>query len=191
MVPKAEIAHWLAASVLLLVGLLLLAEAVVGTEVFRRRLWRAYLWPALALAGGVLLWVIAIFSTFSAMHLIAHAIWAQVAMLAAAVQLAVVRGKLRSPRWALVTSAALLASGLAFLVHEQNDWLYSRSAFLHHAIGWTCVLAALFPVGQAVQPRRSLWRFGFAVSFLALAALLYADRDFASIFGHLGEAVGR
>lgn len=191
MVPKAEIAHWLAASVLLLVGLLLLSEAVAGTEVFRRRLWRAYLWPALALAGGVLLWVIAIFSTFSAMHLVAHAIWAQVAMVAAAVQLAVVRGRLRSPLWALVTSAALFVSGLAFLVHEQNDWLYSRSAFLHHALGWTCVLAALFPIGQAVQPRRTVWRVGFAISFVALAALLYADRDFASIFGHFGEAVGR
>jgi hypothetical protein len=191
MVPRAEVAHWLAASVLLLVGLLLLSEAIVGTAVFRRRRWRAYLWPALALAGGVLLWVIAIFSTFSAMHLLAHAVWAQVAMLAAAVQLAVVRGKLQSPRWSLVTSAALVVSGIAFLVHEQNDWLYSRSAFLHHAIGWTCLVAALFPIGQAVQPRKAIWGAGFAISFIALAALLYADRDVASVFGHFGEALGR
>ena len=78
MVPRAEIAHWLAASILLLLGLIVLSEAIVGTEVFRRRPWRAYLWPALALAGGVGLWVVAIFSTFSTMHLLAHAVWAQV-----------------------------------------------------------------------------------------------------------------
>ena len=36
--------------------------------------------------------------------------------------------------------------GLAFVVHEQNAWLYSRSAFLHHALGWTCVVAAIFPL---------------------------------------------
>ena len=58
MVPRAEIAHWLAGSAVLLLGLVLLSEVIVGTEVFRRRRWRAYLWPSLALAGGVLLWVI-------------------------------------------------------------------------------------------------------------------------------------
>ena len=104
MVPRAEIAHWLAGSAVLLLGLVLLSEVIVGTEVFRRRRWRAYLWPSLALAGGVLLWLIVAFSTFSTMHLVAHAVWAQVAMVAGAVQLAIVRGKLASPRWPLVIS---------------------------------------------------------------------------------------
>jgi hypothetical protein len=191
MVPRAEIAHWLAASFSLLLGLILVSELIVGTDVFRRRAWRAYLWPALALGGGVLIWVIVIFSTFSTMHLVAHAIWAEAAMVAGAVQLAVVRGKLTSPLWSLVTAAALLLSGAAFLVHEQNPLLYSRSAFLHHALGWTLVVAALFPAGQALQPRRLVWRVGFALTFVALAALLYADRDVAPIFGHFGEALGR
>lgn len=190
MVPRAEIAHWLAASVVLFLGLLLLAEVIVGSDVFRRRPWRAYLWPSLALGGGVLLWVIAIFSTFSTMHLLAHAVWAQVAMIAGAVQLAVARGKLTSQHWALVTSAALLVSGLAFLVHEQNAWLFSRSAFLHHAIGWTCIVAALFPLGQALRPRRTVWQVGFALTFVALAVLLYSDRDVAPIFGHLSDLAG-
>ena len=97
MVPRAEIAHWLAGSAVLLLGLVLLSEVIVGTGVFRRRRWRAYLWPSLALAGGVLLWLIVAFSTFSTMHLVAHAVWAQVAMVAGAVQLAIVRGKLTSP----------------------------------------------------------------------------------------------
>jgi hypothetical protein len=187
MVPRAEIAHWLAASVVLFFGLVLLSEAIVGTEVFRRRRWRAYLAPSMALGGGVLLWIIVVFSTFSTMHLVAHAVWAQVAMIAGAVQFAVVREKLTSPLWSLVVAGGLLVSGLAFVVHEQNPWLFSRSAFLHHAIGWTLVAASLFPLGQALQPRRAVWQAGFAVTFVAVAVLLYADRDVAPIFGHLSD----
>ena len=93
-----------------------------------------------------MLWVVAVLSTFSTMHLLAHAVWAQAAMIVGAVQLAVVRGKLSSPGWSLVIAGALLVSGAAFLLHEQNPWLFSRSAFVHHAIGWTiagrCALPA-------------------------------------------------
>lgn len=184
MLPKPEIAHWVAASVALIIGLLLLAEVIVGTEVFRRRTWRAYLFPAIVVASSVLLWVITIFSTFSTMHVVAHAVWAQAALAAGAVQLALVRGKLVSHLWSLVPAFALLVSGVAFLVHEQNPWLYSRSAFLHHAIGWLLAVAALFPLAQAFQPRRVVWRAGFALTFVALAVLLYTDRDNAEIFGH-------
>jgi hypothetical protein len=191
-VPKAEIAHWLAASVALLLGLILLAEVIVGPEVFGRRRWRAYLWPFVALVGGLGLWVVAIFSTFSTMHLVAHAIWAESAMIAGAVQLAVVRGKLTSPRWSLVTASALFISGAAFLVHEQNSWLFSRSAFLHHTIGWSLVVAALFPLGAAFRPRRAVWSTGFALTFVLLAVMLYSDRDAAPIFGHFeGIVSGR
>jgi hypothetical protein len=72
MLPRAEIAHWLFAAGFLFFGLVLLAEALVGTAVFRRRAWRASLWPVLALLAGTWLWVIAIFSTFSTLHLLAH-----------------------------------------------------------------------------------------------------------------------
>jgi hypothetical protein len=184
MVPRAEIAHWLGASVALLLALILLSEVIVGPEVFRRRRWRAYLWPAVALGGGVMIWVIVIFSTFSTMHLVAHATWAEAAMVAGAVQLAVVRGKLSSPHWSLVTAGALLVSGITFIVHEQNSWLFSRSAFLHHAIGWSLVVACLFPLGQALRPRRFVWSTGFAFTWVVLAVLLFADRDAAPIFGH-------
>ena len=97
-----------------------------------------------------------------------------------------VRGKLRSPRWSLVPAFALFVSGVAFLVHEQYAWLYSRSAFLHHAIGWMLVVVALFPLGQALEPRRLVWRAGFALTFVLLAVLLFADRDAAPIFGRFG-----
>jgi ATP/ADP translocase len=190
MLPKAETAHWLAASTALLIGLLLLAEAIVGTEVFRQRRWRAYLFPAVVLVSSVLLWLITIFSTLSTMHLLAHAVWAQAALIAGAVQLAVVRGKLTGPSWSLVPALALLVSGTAFLVHEQNDWLFSRAAFLHHAIGWMLVVASLFPLGQALRPHGVVWRAGFAVTFVLLAVLLFADRDAAPIFGRYGMSGG-
>lgn len=190
MIPKAETAHWIAASVALLIGLLLIAEAIVGPEIFRRRTWRAYLFPSVVVASSVGLWIIVVFSTFSTMHLLAHALWAQAALVAGAVQLAVVRGKLKSPSWSLVPGFALLVSGLAFLVHEQNPWLYSRSAFLHHAIGWMLVVVALFPLGQALRPRQVVWRAGFAVTFVLLAILLFADRDAAPIFGRYGLGGG-
>ena len=190
MIPKAETAHWIAASVALLIGLLLIAEAIVGPEIFRRRMWRAYLFPSVVVASSVGLWIIVVFSTFSTMHLLAHALWAQAALVAGAVQLAVVRGKLKSPNWSLVPGFALLVSGLAFLVHEQNPWLYSRSAFLHHAIGWMLVVVALFPLGQALRPRQVVWRAGFALTFVLLAILLFADRDAAPIFGRYGVGGG-
>jgi hypothetical protein len=185
-VPRAESAHWLAASVALLIALLLIAEVIVGSEVFRRRAWRAYLFPWVVVVSTIGLWVITVFSTFSTMHLVAHAVWAQAALVAGAVELAVVRGKLRSSLWSLVPAFALFVSGVAFLVHEPNPWLYSRSAFLHHAIGWMLVVCALFPLGEALRPRLVVWRAGFALTFVMLAVLLFTDRDVAPIFGRLG-----
>jgi hypothetical protein len=142
--------------------------------------------------GSVLLWLIAALSTFSTMHLLAHSMWAQAAMIAGGVQLAVVRGKITSRAWSLVTAVALVLTGASFLVHEQNSWLFSRSAFLHHVIGWVLVLGALFPIGEALHPRRRpVWVAGFALTFVAVAALLFADRDLAPIFGHLSELEGQ
>jgi hypothetical protein len=185
-IPRAEMAHWLAASIALLIGLLLLAEVIVGPQVFRRRVWRAYLFPSIVVVSTVGLWLITILSTFSTMHLVAHAVWAQAALVAGAVELAVVRGKLHSPLWSLVPAFALFVSGVAFLVHEPNGWLYSRSAFLHHSIGWMLVVVAVFPLGQALRPRQVIWHAGFALTFVLLAVLLFADRDVAPIFGRFG-----
>jgi hypothetical protein len=190
MLPRAETAHWLFAAGFLFLGLVLLAEAIVGTETFRRRPWRACLWPSLALLAGAWLWVIAIFSTFSTLHLLAHAVWAQAATAAGAVQLAVVLGRLRSSYWSLVTAGALFVSGASFLVHEQNGWLFARSAFLHHLIGWTLVVSAIVPIGAAFRPRRVVWAYGFAATWLAMAVMLFADRDVAPIFGHLSDLAG-
>lgn len=190
MAPRAELVHWAFATGFLLLGLILLAETIVGTRVFRLRPWRAYLWPSLAFALGLLLWPVAVFFTNSTLHMLAHTSWAEVAMLAGAIQLALVRGKLTSRWWTLSLSAAMLVSGLAFLIHEQNPWLFSRAAFLHHLIGWTLVIAALFPLGQTFRPRQVVWRAGFAMTWIVLAVLLFCDRDVAPIFGHLSDLAG-
>jgi hypothetical protein len=190
MTPRAEVVHWLFATGFLLLGLLLLAEAIVGRDVWRARPWRAYLWPSLAFGLGVLLWPVSVFFTNSTLHMVAHASWAETAMIAGAAQLALVRGKLHSRWWTLAVSLAMAVSGSAFLIHEQNPWLFSRSAFLHHALGWTLLAAALFPIGQALRPRAFAWNFGFAMSWITVAVLLYCDRDVASIFGHLSPLAG-
>ena len=124
------------------------------------------------------------------MHLLAHSVWAQAALLAGAVELALVRGKLQSPRWSLVPGTALFVSGVAFLVHEPNPWFYSRAAFLHHLIGWTLVVGAIFPLLVVLRPRSTIWRTGFALTFVVLSVMLYSDRDTAPIFGHLSPDAG-
>jgi hypothetical protein len=52
------------------------------------------------------------------------------------------------------------------------------------------VVASLCPLAQAVRPRQVVWRAGFAVTFLLLAVLLFADRDAAPIFGRYGVGGG-
>ena len=190
MTPRAEIVHWLFASGFLLLGLLLLAEAIVGRDVWRKRRWRMYLWPALAFVLGVLLWPVSVFFTSSTLHMVAHASWAETAMVAGAAQLALARGKLQSRWWTLAVSVSMAVSGAAFLIHEQNPWFFSRAAFLHHALGWTVLVAAIFPIGQTLRPRAFGWNVGFAMSWVTVAVLLFCDRDLAPIFGHLSPLAG-
>ncbi len=190
MTPRAEIVHWLFATGFLLLGLLLLAEAIVGQEIWRSRPWRPYLWPSLAFGLGVLLWPVAVFFTNSTLHMVAHASWAETAMVAGGTQLALVRGKLQSRWWTLLVALTLFVSGSAFLIHEQNPWLFSRAAFLHHALGWTLIVSMLFPIGQTLRPRAFGWQAGFAMTWITVAVLLYCDRDVAPIFGHLSPLAG-
>ena len=141
---------------------LLRAAALVGPEIWRRRPWRAYLFPGLLFALGVLMWPVMVFYTNSTIHMLAHGLWAQGLMLAGAAELGLARGKLQSRYWRLCASLALLVSGAALLVHEQNPWLYQRSAFLHHALGWVAIVGAIFPFLQAFRPRSLAAATGFA-----------------------------
>src|SRR5579884_3989939 len=169
MLPPSEHVHWWFATGFLLLGLLLLAEVVVGPEVWRRSPWRAYLWPGLCFLMGVLMWPVMVFFTNSTIHMVAHGSWAQVLMLAGAAELGLASGKLQSQWWRLTSALAMLVSGTAFLVHEQQHWLFSRAAFLHHALGWTLIAGAVFPLAQSFRPRSSVA---------------------AAIFGHLSNYAG-
>jgi hypothetical protein len=190
MMPPAEHVHWWFATGFLLLGLLLLAEAVVGPEIWRRRAGRTYLWPGLCFGMGIAMWPVMAFFTNSTIHMVAHGSWAQALMLAGAAELGLARGKLHSPYWRLCAALGLAVSGGAFLVHEQNAWLFQRSAFLHHTLGWTVLVAAIFPLVQAFRPRSIVAATGFATTFLVVAVMLYCDRDVAPIFGHLSELAG-
>jgi len=113
-----------------------------------------------------------------------------VMMVAGAAELGLASGKLKSPLWRLAIVAAFAVTGAAFLIHEQNDWFFQRSAFLHHLLGWTFLIGALFPLGRAIRPRSALFASGFALAFVVVAVMLYSDRDVAPVFGHLSPLAG-
>jgi len=190
MEPPSEMVHWLFGMGFLLLGLILLAETIVGPEVWRRRPWRAYLWPGLVFGLGVVMWPVMTFFTNSAIHMVAHSAWAQALMVAGGAELGLVRGKLTSRWWKLATPVGFLVSGTAFLVHEQNGWFFARSAFLHHAIGWWMVVCAIFPLGLALRPRSTVLQSGFALAFVVVAVMLFCDRDLAPVFGQLSPLAG-
>jgi len=190
MEPPAEMVHWLFATGLLLLALCLLSEAIVGPKVWRARRWRAYLWPGLAFAMGVLMWPVMALFTNSAIHMYAHGSWAEVLMLAGGAELGLVHGRLRSRWWRLTMPLAFVVTGTAFIVHEQNAWYFQRSAFLHHLLGWTFLIAAVVPLGLVFRPRSATLQSAFALVFVVVAAMLYCDRDLAPVFGHLSPLAG-
>ena len=190
MQPQAEMVHWLFATGILLIGLCLLAEAVVGTEVWRMRAWRKYLWPGIAFALGVLLWPVMTFFTNSSIHMYAHGSWAEVLMLAGGAELGLVHGRLKNPLWRLTWPLAFAVTGTAFIVHEQNPWFFARSAFLHHLLGWTFLVAALIPLALVWRPRSTALQSCFALSLVVVSVMLFCDRDVAPVFGHLSPLAG-
>jgi hypothetical protein len=190
MQPPAEMVHWLFATGILLIGLCLLCEALVGSEVWRRRPWRRYLWPGLAFTLGLLLWPVMAFFTNSSIHMYAHGSWAEVLMLAGGAELGLVHGRLKSPLWRLTWPLAFAVTGIAFIVHEQNPWFFQRSAFLHHLLGWTFLIVSLIPLALVWRPRSLALQSAFALSIVTVSVMLYCDRDVAPVFGHLSPLAG-
>lgn len=190
MMPPSEHIHWLFATGFLLVGLLLLAEALVGEEVWKRRSWRPYLCPGAIFVMGLFMWPVMVFFTNSTVHMIAHGSWAQVMMLAGGAHLGLASGKLKSRYWRLTVPLALVVSGSAALIHEQNGWFYSRAAWVHHLVGWTAIVGAVFPLLATFRPRSTVLYAGYALTFVAIAFTLYTARDTAPIFGHLSPEAG-
>ncbi len=190
MMPPAEHVHWWFATGFLILGLCLLSQVIVGAEVWNRRAWRRYLWPSVVFLMGVWMWPVMVFFTNSTIHMLAHGSWAQVMMLAGAAHLGLASGKLKSPYWRLTMPLALAVSGAAFLIHEQNGWLFSRSAFVHHAAGWLLIVGALFPLVTTFRPRSTVFHAGFALTLVVLAVVVFTARDVAPVFGHLSPEAG-
>ena len=190
MEPRAEFVHWLFGAGLLLLGLIMVAEGIVGREVWQLRAWRVYLWPGIAFGLGVLMWPVMAFFTNSAIHMVAHGVWAQALMVMGAAELGLAKGKLKSRWWRVAAPVGIALSGVAFLVHEQNPWFFARAAFLHHLIGWTLITAALVPLAMVARPRSTALKSVFGLFVLALAVMLFCDRDVAPVFGHLSPLAG-
>jgi hypothetical protein len=188
--PRSEMVHWLFGTGVLLLGLIMLAEVLVPEHVWRGRPWRIYLWPGIAFGLGIVMWPVMTFFTNSAIHMVAHGAWAQALMVMGGAELGLARGRLHSRWWKLATPVGLAVSGAAFLVHEQNDWLFARSAFLHHLVGWTLILSALLALCVVFRPRSVVLRAGYAVAVVGLAVMLFSDRDVAPVFGHLSPIAG-
>jgi hypothetical protein len=139
---------------------------------------------------GVAMWPVMTFYTSSTIHMVAHGAWAQSMMLAGAAELGLARGKLHSRLWRLALPFAVLVSGGALLLHERNPWFFQRSSFLHHLLGWTLLVFAVFPLARVLRPRSSVVYAGFAVMVIAVSVMLFSDRDLAPVFGHLSPLAG-
>jgi len=111
-------------------------------------------------------------------------------MLAGGAELGLVHGRLKSRWWRLTWPLAFAVTGMAFIVHEQNPWFFARSAFLHHLLGWTFVIAAVVPLLMVWRPRSPALQSFFALSIVLVAVMLYCDRDVAPVFGHLSPLAG-
>ena len=111
-------------------------------------------------------------------------------MLAGGAELGLVHGRLRSPLWRLTWPLAFVVTGTAFIVHEQNPWFFARSAFLHHLLGWTFIVAAIFPLLLVWRPRSAVLQAGFALMIVTVSVMLFSDRDVAPVFGHLSSLAG-
>ena len=190
MIPPSENVHWLFAAAILLFGLCLLARAIVGETIWNEAAWRRYLLPTALFVIGAALWPVTVFFTNSAIHMLAHSTWAELMMIAGIAQLGLASGRLQSRWWNLTVPLAVAVSGAAFVIHEQNPWLFMRSAFLHHLIGWTLIIGALIPLALVFRPRSTALATGFAGLSIAISVMLFADRDIAPIFGHLSPLAG-
>ena len=111
MEPHAEIVHWWFGTGVLVLGLIMVAEGIVGREVWQMRQWRVYLWPSIAFGLGILMWPVMALYTNSAIHMIAHGVWAQALMIMGAAELGLAKGKLTSRWWRLAAPIGIALSG--------------------------------------------------------------------------------
>jgi hypothetical protein len=79
----------------LILAACLLAQVIVGDDVWNRSAWRRYFFPGFGFVMGLGMWGVAVLASGSTIHLLAHFTWAQVMMLAGGAHLGLARGKLQ------------------------------------------------------------------------------------------------
>ena len=191
MTPPAETVHWMFATGILFLGLLKLAEVIAGPVVWRRRRWRPYLLPGLLFGLGVWMWPVMTFYTNSAIHMLAHSAWAQALMVLGAAELGARARQAAQP---------LVAADDAVRARDLRHGVPRARAerLVVRALGVPAPPARLDARRSAgssrssrfLRPRSHALQSGFAIVLIALAVMLYCDRDVAPVFGHLSPLAG-
>ena len=193
MEPPSEMVHWLFGTGVLLLGLIMLAEAIVG----RRGLGAAG--PGGSTSGrgspsgsASLMWPVMTFFTNSAIHMVAHGAWAQALMVMGAAELGLAQGKLHEP---LVEARDAdrhrrLGRRVPRARAERAGSSRARRSCTT-CIGWTLVGRRARSRSRSSSGRaRSCCSPASRSSSIALSVMLFSDRDLAPVFGHLSPLAG-
>ena len=116
-----------------------------GDEVWRRGRGAATSGPGSRSGSACCMWPVMTFYTNSAIHMLAHSAWAQALMLLGAAELGLARGKLHSRWWRLPRRSRSRSPASRSSSTSRTRGSSRASAFLHHLLGWTLVLAAPRP----------------------------------------------
>ena len=142
--------------------------------------------------SGVLMWPVMVFFTNSTIHMVAHGAWAQTMMLAGAAELGLVRGKLHNRAWRLLPAARPRRSPASRCSStSRTAGYFSRAAFLHHALGWTVLIGAVFPLLCGPAAGAVVWGAGLRAD--ARHGRRSSSTPTATsrpIFGHLSPLAG-
>ena len=161
MEPPSEHVHWMFATGFLVLAACLLAQAIVGDDVWNRSAWRRYFFPGFGFLMGLAMWPVAVFAGGTTIHLLAHFTWAQLMMLAGGAHLALARGKLQHRFWRLTMPVAL-------------EFRASRSSVTRSTGGCTAAppLSTTSVAGHSSSARffRSARRLGHARTSFALVS---------------------
>ena len=191
MTPPSETVHWMFATGILFLGLLRSPRRSPARRSGAAARGGSTCGPGSRSRIGVAMWPVMTFYTNSAIHMLAHSAWAQALMVMGAAELGLAHGKLHSRWWKLATPVALAVTG-------------PRSSSTSRTTGSSrarrsCTTCSAGRSSSARSSRsrsssgraRAVLQSGFAIVLIvAVAVMLYCDRDVAPIFGHLSPLAG-
>ena len=191
MEPHAEIVHWWFGMAVLVLGLIMVAEGIVGREVWQMRQWRVYLWPSIAFGLGILMWPVMALYTNSAIHMIAHGMWAQALMIMGAAELGLAKGKLTEPLVAARGAGRDRALGRRVPRPRAEPVVLRPGRVPAPPDRVDADRRGALPARARRSGRgRPGSKGAFGLFVIALAVMLFCDRDVAPVFGHLSPLAG-